>query len=84
MPIRACDWCGVEYEYTRDHSRFHSTACKVAYWRGKQGISPPWTLTCVVCGDEFEAMRTDALCCSDAHKSVAYRAGRERSSTKSD
>ena len=47
--------------------------CKVAYWRDKQGISPPWTLTCVVCGEEFEAMRKDALYDSPAHKTVAYR-----------
>ena len=84
MPVRACDYCGVEYEYARDHSRFHTNACKVAYWRDKQGISPPWVLRCVVCGDEFEAMRTDALYCTDTHKSVAYRARREPSSTKSD
>ena len=84
MPIRACDWCGKTYTYNREHSRFDTVACKVAYWREKQGISPPWTLTCVVCGDEFEAMRKDALYCTPAHKTLAYRARRERSSTESD
>jgi hypothetical protein len=82
MPTRECDWWGKTYTYTRDHSRFDTGVCKVAYWRAKQGMSRPWTLTCVVCGDQFEAMRTDALYCSDAHKSLAYRQRRESGTTR--
>ena len=77
MPPRACDFCGVEYDYTRDHSRFHSGACKVAYWRERQGVSPPWTLECVVCGESFEAHRRDALYDTKACKAKAYRQRRE-------
>ena len=77
MPTRSCDWCGKKYTFTRDHSRFDTGACRVAYYRDQdRGGGPPWDLTCVVCGEPFTAIRQDALYDKSACRSKASRAGR--------
>ncbi len=73
MPIRECDWCGKTYSYTREHSRFDTDACRVAYYRDQQRGSGPWELVCVVCGEPFTATRRDALYDKGACRSKASR-----------
>ena len=59
MPTRSCDWCGKKYGYTRDHSRFDTGACRIAYYRAENREGPPYTMTCENCGIEFESARKD-------------------------
>jgi hypothetical protein len=37
--LRACVWCGKEFQPSRSDGLFHSKPCKQAYWRWKHKLN---------------------------------------------
>lgn len=89
MEVRACRWCGEEFETRGGHKRFCSERCQKAYshhgcskadWLASSGLSEVrpgiYLRTCQWCGREFETTNPTKRNCSTTCGKYLARSGR--------